>query len=54
MEIRVRFSNSGFIELKTDQQETTCFTWDEANKVYEHLKDVIYDLEIFMEEKRKQ
>lgn len=46
MKIKTRWSSSGFLELKTDQQETTVFKKDvhEINEIINNLISVIEDL----------
>ena len=51
MKIETRNANGVFIELMTDQQETTCFSVEEAQDVLFHLLDVVDDLKIFIKEK---
>ena len=51
MEIKTRIVRGSFIELKTDQQETNCFSVEEAVDVVNHLQDVIDDLKWFIEDK---
>ena len=46
MKIKTRWSSSGFLELKTDQQETTVFRKDvqEIDEIINNLISVIEDL----------
>ena len=52
MEINTRIVRGSFIELKSDQQETNCFDAKESQEVIDHLKEVIEDLEYFIEDKK--
>lgn len=50
MEIETRFSRTGFLELKVDQQEINVHTIQEAQDVIYKLTDVIEDLQTFIED----
>ncbi len=51
MIIQTRNAGGSFLELKTDQQETNCFSKEEAEDVLFHLLDVVDELKRYIEEK---
>lgn len=51
MEIKTRQVRGSFIELKADQQETNCFSKEEAVDAMNHLLDVVDELKWFIEDK---
>ena len=51
MIIKIRNSGGSFMELKTDEQITNCFTKEEATDVLYHLLDIVDEVKRFIEEK---